>query len=319
MSRTGGRTRRRSSAPCGAALASGVPVNTPVSDVSDTARWVAVYRAMESERPDAIFRDPYARQLAGERGEQIVRGMAKGRQFAWPMIVRTAVMDEIIQRCVKLEGYDTVLNLAAGLDARPYRLELPASVRWVDADLPGILTYKERQLAGQRARCRLEFAKLDLTDARARTELFGRAGDGASKVLVISEGLLVYLTPENVAALARDLSAQPPFRAWLIDLAAPRLLKMLQRRWGKQLARGNAAMIFAPQESTAFFEPFGWTEAEFRPMFEEAFRLERTMPFARFWRFVSRLTPKRKQEELRRMSGIVLLTRDDRTNRRGMA
>jgi O-methyltransferase involved in polyketide biosynthesis len=39
----------------------------PIRDISDTARWVAMYRAIESERPDARFRDPFAGRLAGER------------------------------------------------------------------------------------------------------------------------------------------------------------------------------------------------------------------------------------------------------------
>jgi O-methyltransferase involved in polyketide biosynthesis len=51
--------------------------SAPIKNVSDTARWVAVYRAMEAERPDAIFRDPFARRLAGERGEEIVRSMRR--------------------------------------------------------------------------------------------------------------------------------------------------------------------------------------------------------------------------------------------------
>src|SRR6267143_6553964 len=101
-------------------------------DISDTARWVAIYRAMESERPDALFHDPYARRLAGPRGEEIVRHMPKGRAMAWPMIVRTAVMDELIARAVERDGVHTVVNLAAGLDTRPYRLALPAKLRWVD-------------------------------------------------------------------------------------------------------------------------------------------------------------------------------------------
>ena len=108
------------------------PPQDQIRNVSDTARWVAFYRAMESERPDAIFRDPFARRLAGEEGEAIVEAMPKGRQFAWPMIVRTAVLDELILRAIERDGVDTVLNLAAGLDTRPYRLPLPGSRR-----LPG--------------------------------------------------------------------------------------------------------------------------------------------------------------------------------------
>src|SRR4026208_1581667 len=88
-----------------------------IEHISDTARWVAVYRAMESERPDAIFRDAFAAKLAGARGDEIVEGMNRGRAMAWAMIVRTAVFDEIILEKVKGGGVDLVLNLAAGLDA----------------------------------------------------------------------------------------------------------------------------------------------------------------------------------------------------------
>ena len=49
-----------------------------IETISDTALWVATYRAMESERPDAIFRDPFARRLAGSRGQAIVDLMKQG-------------------------------------------------------------------------------------------------------------------------------------------------------------------------------------------------------------------------------------------------
>ena len=49
----------------------------PIEHISDTARWVAVYRAMETARSDALFRDPFAERLAGERGQQIVREMTR--------------------------------------------------------------------------------------------------------------------------------------------------------------------------------------------------------------------------------------------------
>lgn len=44
-----------------------------IRHISDTALWAAVYRARETDRKDALFRDPFARRLAGERGEQIAR------------------------------------------------------------------------------------------------------------------------------------------------------------------------------------------------------------------------------------------------------
>jgi methyltransferase (TIGR00027 family) len=280
-----------------------------IGNISDTARWVAVYRAMETERPDAIFRDPYARRLAGPRGEAIVQGIPKGKQIAWPMIVRTAVMDEIIMRCIKEEAVDCVLNLAAGLDARPWRLPLPAALRWIDVDHPVMIDTKLAELAQETPRCEYEGVRLDLTDIHARQELFERVGAASQKVLVITEGLLVYLPSLAVAELARDLHRQPRFRFWLMDLASPGLLKMLAKSWGPVVAAGNAPFVFGPAESTAFFAPLGWRELEWRVMFDESIRLKRTMPMAGFWKLVGKLAPRKKREEFKRFSGIALLER----------
>ncbi len=264
---------------------------------------------MESERPDALFRDPYARKLAGERGERIVASMRRGRAWAWPMIVRTAVLDELILQTIDRDGADTVLNLAAGLDTRPYRLWLPSSLRWVEADFPDVIAYKQEQLKGERPVCALEHVGIDLTDVGRRRALFGQIDAAARQVLVVSEGLLIYLTPEQVAALAADLAAPASFRRWLIDLGSPRLLKMMEKTWGRAVAAGNAPFRFAPAEGTRFFQPHGWREAEFRSTWEESLRLNRTMPLARFWNLIGRLYSKSKREEFRRMSGIVLLNR----------
>jgi methyltransferase (TIGR00027 family) len=286
-----------------------MPTSTPITHVSDTARWVAIYRAMESERPDALFHDPYARRLAGARGEEIVRAMPRGRAMAWPMIVRTSVMDELILRAVERDGVHTVLNLAAGLDTRPYRLPLPAGLRWIEVDFPDLLAYKEEQLAGETPRCQLERVAVDLTDRVRRRTLFQDAvSGGGGGALVVTEGLLVYLAPEEVAALAGDLHAAG-FAWWLIDLGSPALIKMLSRNWGKTLEAGNAPFRFAPAEGTRFFAPHGWAEGEFRSMWEEALRLKRTMPLAWLWNLVGRLYSKKKREEMRRFSGIVLLQR----------
>src|ERR1051325_9724383 len=99
-----------------------------IEHISDTARWVAVYRAMEGGRKDALFRAPFAATLAGARGEQIVEGMKRGREMAWAMIVRTAVFDEIILE--KVKGGE----IEHRVDARPWRLPLPPSLRWIDVD-----------------------------------------------------------------------------------------------------------------------------------------------------------------------------------------
>ena len=157
--------------------------------------------------------------------------------------------------------------------------------------------------------CAYEAVKVDLTDATARGALFARIGRESARCVVLTEGLLIYLTREQVGALAQDLGATAHAHSWIIDLASPRLLRMLSRTVGRAVASGNAPFQFAPAEGTAFFEPFGWTEAEYRSSMDEARRLNREMRFAAFWRVVGRLYPARMREEFRRMSGIVRLER----------
>jgi methyltransferase (TIGR00027 family) len=277
----------------------------PIRNVSDTALWVAIYRAMESERPDAIFRDPYARRLGGERGQAIVDAMPRGKVMSWPMVVRTAVMDEIVLRCVR-QGAATVLNLAAGLDARPYRLDLPPTLRWLHVDLPDMVDYFRSHMAGETPRCELEFIAADLREADARRDVFARAAEHGP-VLVITEGLLVYLEPENVAELARDLHDVANARWWLSDLASPMLLKYLERQWQPLLKQGNAPFRFGPAESTGFFAPYGWRELEYRSHWDESLRLKRTMPNMWMWKILRWLQPKKRREAMSRFSGIILL------------
>lgn len=108
------------------------------------------------------FKTPRASRLAGERGQQIAERMPGSvRHNSWPLVVRTLLIDELILKSVA-EGADHVLNLAAGLDARPYRLRLPASLVWVEADLPAILEEKEKALASEKPVCTLRREAVDL-------------------------------------------------------------------------------------------------------------------------------------------------------------
>ena len=277
---------------------------SPIRNVSDTARWVAIYRAMESERPDALFHDPFARRLGGDRGEAIAKAMG-GKSSSWPLVVRTVVMDDVVKRCVA-QGARTVLNLAAGLDTRPYRLDLPKDLLWLHVDLPEMLDYFRESMQAEQPRCKLEFVAADLRDADVRRDVLARAA-GNGPLLVITEGLLLYLEAEDVVALSHDLHDVARAQWWLTDLASPMLLKYLERRWQGKLTAGNAPFRFGPENGTAFFAAQGWRELEFHSTIADAWRLDRKMPFAWFAGILSRLQPKSRRKQMMRMSGTALL------------
>jgi len=273
-----------------------------IRNVSDTARWVAVYRARETERPDAHFRDPFARRLAGERGEQIAKSMPLGRDNDWSMITRTWLGDQFINEQVQ-QGVDMVINLAAGLDARPYRMQLPASLKWVEVDLPEILAYKEEILRVEKPVCSLERIRLDLSNVAARRDLLGELGRRSSKALIITEGLLIYLSAQDVAGLSKDLAAPPSFQSWILDIASPGLLRLLAKRMAKQLNEA-APFKFAPPEGPNFFIPYGWKPVDVQSLLKNAARLKR---LSLLFRLFALLPETEKSRRDRPWSGMCLL------------
>ena len=277
----------------------------PIESISDTARWAAAFRDLETRRPDALFRDPHAGRLAGPRGEEALREMPTGAKHAWAWTTRTLLFDQFIAHKID-EGADAVVNLAAGLDARPYRMELPPALKWYEVDLPHLIDYKSEVLRDETPRCKLERISLDLADVDARRAVLRRIHDASRNVLVVTEGLLIYWLPDDVAGLARDLAALPHYQSWVTELASPGALRMLQNSIGKSLREAGAPLKFGPADGVGFFKPLGWHAAEVRSSLKTGAKLGR-LPL---WLRLAALLPESKGPPGNRpWSGVCLLER----------
>ncbi|MDA9523412.1 hypothetical protein XI06_24835 [Bradyrhizobium sp. CCBAU 11434] len=276
-----------------------------IQDVSDTALWVAVYRANETKRPDALFRDPFAHRLVGERGRYIASKMSRSRYVSWSTVLRTHIIDNFFRELMG-RGVDTVLNLGAGLDTRPYRLDLPSRLRWIEVDYPQINRLKEEELGGEKPKCRLERVAMDLTDRELRRSFFRRINGETKKAAILTEGVTYYLTEEQVALLAQDLRAQNNFRFWITDYFSPRTaLYMLIRKGMKETK--NAPYQFCPEDWFGFFAAVGWKALDIRYLGEESIRVRRRIPML-WWMKVVRLFLRKKVDGgALRTSAYVLL------------
>jgi methyltransferase (TIGR00027 family) len=277
-----------------------------IQGVADTALWVATYRARESERPDALFQDPLASVLVGERGPAIARAMPRGEILQWALVLRTTAIDRLIERALE-RGVDTVLNLGAGLDTRPYRMKLPARLRWVEVDLPQIIELKRERLAGHAPACQLELVALDLSDVERRRLLFSEQARRAERVLVLTEGVLPYLDVDEASSLAADLHAAPAFQYWIQDFYHGKM----PHGWRKRLAAAPVRLEL--EDWFGFFELHGWRPLERVHSMEEAKRIGRPFPQPFFgmlmgwWILLS--TPPGKWHEIQRRHGFVLQER----------
>jgi methyltransferase (TIGR00027 family) len=274
-----------------------------LSSVSDTALLVAMQRARESERSDSVLSDPYARILAGERGERLARELAHGRAGR-PVVARTVWFDAVVTH-LATGTVACVVNLAAGLDSRPYRLDLPPALRWIEVDLADMLDYKASRMAGVAPRCELERVAADVTDATALAHVLDGTED--LPALVLTEGLLVYLREADVVDLSRTLAARANVRRWLLDVSGASAVRWTGRgRLGRQLANANAAHRWAPAGGPDFFRDQGWTPVEVRSSWAEARRLNR-LPL--WLRLVESVTPRDRRADLHDIARLALLER----------
>lgn len=280
-----------------------------ITDVADTAFMIAAYRAIETERADALFRDPLAARLAGEKGQAFIASLSgMARLTAWTVAIRTVIIDAFIQTAIE-QGVDTVLNLGAGLDTRPYRLLLPASLSWIEVDQPRIIALKESQLANEHPVCRLERIALDLADRPARRAMMSTIAARSTNVLVLTEGVVPYLRMEEAASLADDLASHPAVRYWVVDYFSPATYKYRERTAVKRQLQ-NVPFRFQPKDYWAFFDEHGWTATEIRYIPEESERLGRPMPvplLMKAWMTIAGLVASReKRRAFRTFMGYVL-------------
>jgi len=280
-----------------------------IENVSDTAFWVAYYRGVETRRADALFQDPLAEVLAGEQGKKIAQAMPGRFMTEWVVAIRTRLIDEFIREAVEA-GADTVVNLGAGLDTRPYRMELPSSLVWIEADYPRMIEYKESQLAKDTPRMRLERVKIDLANVAEREGFLAQIDARAKKALILTEGVIPYLSVEAVGALADDLRAMQHISFWIVDYVSPEAIRFRSRS-GISKKTQNAPFKFKPPDWFGFFREHGWQAKETRYLVEEAERLKRKPRFPLGLKIAIRvrtlLASKERRARFKKVAGYALL------------
>lgn len=239
--------------------------------VSDTALLVAACRAMETERPDALVRDPFAAKLAGEKGMALANAISVGKEFmTYGVGMRARLIDELLIGAIQGNEVGTVVNLGAGLDTRPWRLELPNGLHWIEVDFPAILDYKSAVLAGELPRCRLERASLDLNDASQRSETLRLASSRDGRALMITEGLLMYLPAATLQALAAETFADSLFRFWIFDVFSPELMRLAHQGAVDEVNRLRPETHTKGKDTLNVLESAGWSPVERRSMIPDA-------------------------------------------------
>jgi methyltransferase (TIGR00027 family) len=279
-----------------------------IQHVSDTSRWIAAYRALETERADAVFKDPFAARLAGERGMEMVKATPHTEAVAFAMVVRTVAIDRLVMSAID-RGVDTVINLGAGLDTRPYRMPLPGTLKWVEVDFPHVIDYKSEILQHEKPVCQLERIPADLSLEADRLALFAALDNGTGKAAIITEGVIAYLTNAQAAQMAKDLFAMPHFHYWIMDYSQGPFRRNKQTDKLQKKMVKNTPFRFSEADPLAFFGRQGWKLAENIYILDEGDRIGRRMPAMFPWSLLIKLFRKKMRARANATYGYAMLSR----------
>ena len=203
--------------------------------IEETALMVAWWRACESRRPDALFQDPFALEMA-----ESSLSPEKRRQYSRSPIFETTV-DILAMRTVLIDerlsawcaGAGTqVVNLGAGADSRPYRLPLPPAARVFQVDTETLTRWSESFFAPHSPSCEVVRVAADLHDpARCLARLKSRGFDAGRPVLWILEGLLEFLDRSLVGDLLAALTASSaPGSRLIAQVLDPEIIAFAHRQ-----------------------------------------------------------------------------------------
>lgn len=224
-----------------------------------TSLWVAAMRAVETDREDALISDPHARALAGERGfEVLAKGDPPGAVRPPVIAVRTLYFDGAIRTALE-SGIRQIVVLAAGMDARAFRLEFPAGTTFFELDQAEVLAYKAQHLGDAMPRCRRVTVPVDLRQDWT-APLLAAGMDRTAPAVWLVEGLLPYLRETDVhALLARVTDLAAARSEILFDVSSRAILESPRMKERLEfVASLGAPWQFACDEPETLLEPLGW-------------------------------------------------------------
>jgi O-methyltransferase involved in polyketide biosynthesis len=183
---------------------------TVLTGVSETALLTLQVRANEARRPDSIIDDPMAIQLVDSIDFDFAKFGFSRRQ---DMAVRALAFDRHARRYLADHPKATVVALAEGLQTSFYRLDaadVGDQFRWLTVDLPPMIALRRKLLptsdrVQMLAQSALDFSWMDRVDAE-------------NGVFITSEGLLMYLQPDDALRLIAECAKRFPGGQMMFDL-----------------------------------------------------------------------------------------------------
>ena len=201
--------------------------------------------------------DPYAADFMTPHGRAVYEGFKDLKRPLSMVAARHRIIDERVRRALLVNPELLVVNIGAGFDSRPYRL---SGGDWIEVDGTAVVRWKNERLPVDKSPNRLRRVGMDFARETLAEKLAPFSTEG--EVLVLIEGVLMYLTEEEIGETLATLKRVFPKHRLVCDLMSKGFLDSYGAKLHARVEALGTTFRFRSEDPAAFVRGCGYAQVE---------------------------------------------------------
>ena len=255
--------------------------------ISQTAFYCCGVRMHDAERDKPVCGDIYAKTFMNEDGLRILETFKDETRPNISNVGRHRIIDDLLRQELIIHPDLCVVLIGAGFDSRAYRLD---SGTWIELDEPQVIAYKNERLPASECKNELHRIAIDFSTDSLEEKVSSFAG--RRPVVVVIEGVFMYLEQDTIEQLLQTLHRLFPQHKLICDLMTRRFFEKYGRTIHEKLTGMGATFRFTVDKPEKIFVQNGYRRIGWFSIVENTMEFEsKKIPAIlakTFWRTLTR-------------------------------
>lgn len=233
--------------------------------ISKTAFYCCGVRMQDAEGSNPVCGDIYAKAFMNEDGLRILEAFKDETSPNASNVARHRIIDDFLRRELLADPGLCVVMIGAGFDSRAYRLK---GGTWVELDEPQVIAYKNERLPASNCENELQRIPVDFSTDSLEEKL--SPFSSRSPVVVVIEGVFMYLDEEVIGQLLQTLRRLFPRHKLICDLMSRKFFEKYSRTFHEKITGMGASFKFTADDPEEIFLENGYSRIERVSIVEKA-------------------------------------------------
>lgn len=238
--------------------------------VSKTAFYCCGVRAADAKLDKPICGDMLAHLFMNEHGRKVFAATKRDARANQSNVARHRIIDDLLRERLRENPHTAVILIGAGFDTRAYRL---GGGRWTELDEPQVIDYKNERLPVAQCHNTLQRIPIDFQQERLVDKL--PEVEGEVPVVVVVEGVFIYLEDTEIAETCAALRTKYPRHTLICDLVTQKFVQRASQELRNRLREMGATFKTTAENPSARFLRAGYRLASKTPIVLRAIELSR--------------------------------------------